>query len=240
MAVIVAGCGATWLGRSLSRRLGVAASGGRPIDEAPGRLVSTAGPTWDDRFSQQKLDLISKKPRLVFLGDSNMERWPLFDQPEFDARYGPLDALSLGIGGETTQNLLYRLNHGLFAGHAPRRVVLMIGTNNIDADDRTTDADVARAIESIVITLRRQLPGVRIILFGILPRSSPELIARAAGVNRLIAPLAGPDVTFIDAPGRFLGGTGRLRTPLYLKDHSHLTHEGYLVLDDLLAPALKE
>jgi len=42
--------------------------------------------------------------------------------------------VNYGIGGDSTRQLLWRIQHGKVEGISPKAVVLMIGTNNLYGD----------------------------------------------------------------------------------------------------------
>src|SRR5213592_2220653 len=69
---------------------------------------------------------------LLFLGDSITQGW--HDNAVWKRFYGPRNAANFGIGGDRTEHVLWRLQHGEVDGIHPRVVVLMIGTNNSGAN----------------------------------------------------------------------------------------------------------
>src|ERR1051326_1702141 len=93
-----------------------------------------------DRNSQIAHEQLLAKARhggidLYFLGDSITRRWGATDYPEFLANwkqnfYG-WNAANFGWGGDTTQNVLWRLENGELDGVNPKIIVLLIGTNNV-------------------------------------------------------------------------------------------------------------
>jgi beta-glucosidase len=74
-------------------------------------------------------------PRVIFLGDSITAAWTAewnVDEQKrslFEQFFGIYRPLNLGIGGDETQHVLWRLEHGEIAGLKPAVVVLLIGTN---------------------------------------------------------------------------------------------------------------
>ena len=80
---------------------------------------------------------------LLFLGDSITEMWPA---DAFEANFGRYDPANFGIGGDKTQNLLWRLRNGAVGQLDPKVVVLMIGVNNFGLGDDTPE-DVFRGVE---------------------------------------------------------------------------------------------
>src|SRR5210317_98281 len=63
--------------------------------------------------------------KLVFWGDSITEGWK--GEKAWNELFEPLGAVNFGIGGDMTQNLLWRLDNGSTGNLDPDRVVLLIG-----------------------------------------------------------------------------------------------------------------
>ncbi|MDB5412196.1 MAG: lysophospholipase and related esterase, partial [Rubritepida sp.] len=179
------------------------------------------------------------RARLLFLGDSITEGW----HPQiFNQFYGTRAPLNLGIGGDATQGLLWRLENGHWpAGLRPELIVLMIGTNNIGNGSRAED--VAAGVSEIIAKLQRLSPTSRILLLGVLPRGATAndparpLVTR---VNQLIASCAdGRRVVFSD-PGRMMvDGDGNLADYVSF-DMLHLTMVGYAILAAGIEPTLRQ
>ena len=85
------------------------------------------------------------------------------------ARFAPRGAVNLGIGGDRTQHVLWRLENGNIEGLKPKAAMLMIGTNNSNGKDHTAE-EIADGIKAIVAKLRKELPETKILLLAIFPR----------------------------------------------------------------------
>ena len=70
------------------------------------------------------------KVRLAFIGDSITQGWEGRGKDVWNEFYGDRDAINLGIGGDRTEHIIWRLTHGNFDKLKPEVAVLMIGTNN--------------------------------------------------------------------------------------------------------------
>lgn len=66
--------------------------------------------------------------KAVFLGDSITEGWAGNGKQVWQQHYQPRHAYNYGIGGDRTEHVLWRLEHGEFEKVSPKVVVLMIGT----------------------------------------------------------------------------------------------------------------
>ena len=147
----------------------------------------------------------------------------------------------MGISGDRTQHLLWRLQNGALSGEAPGAYVIAIGTNNIGRDD---PAAIAAGIEKIVQLLRERRQESVLLLCPILPRGfTPEDPARRAvdEVNRRIRPLAALDrVWWVDPQQGLLQDDGGLRTDCYGADGLHLAGPGYKAWGAAIGRALEK
>src|SRR6266536_2056426 len=71
---------------------------------------------------------------IYFEGDSIVRRWGATDYPELLANWTQnffgWNAADFGWGADTTQNILWRLDHQELDGVQPKIIVLLAGTNN--------------------------------------------------------------------------------------------------------------
>src|SRR5580765_322631 len=104
---------------------------------------------------------------LLFVGDSITEGWG--NNSVWQKNYTPLNAVNIGIGGDTTENVLWRLENGEADGITPKVAVLLIGTNNFGLEGHAPDA-VAKGVAAVVQALRKKLPTTKILLLAIFPR----------------------------------------------------------------------
>lgn len=164
---------------------------------------------------------------MVFLGDSLIQGW---DLPVWEQHYGRHGAANFGVSGDFVQGLLWRLGEGgqWPATLRPRLAVILIGTNN--ASYRSPPQDTALGIAEVVRLVRRQSPGTRVLLLGLLPRGADRTDpARRLNeaVNELIARCANGQSVFFADPGRvLLDRQGHLADQL-APDRLHLSAEGY-------------
>jgi lysophospholipase L1-like esterase len=176
------------------------------------------------------------RANLLFIGDSITEGWEGAGREVWAKHYDRRNAVNLGISGDKTQHVLWRLNHGNIDGIAPRLAVVMIGTNNIGAnaaDDskRDTPEEIAAGVKAIVEKLREKLPRTGILLVGIFPRGADKdshLRQLTTQTNELIAKLADNNrgVFYIDIGPKFLTADGTL-TKEVMPDLLHLTPASY-------------
>jgi len=178
---------------------------------------------------------------LLFIGDSITDYWPKRGEKSWAkfAEYKPLD---LGISGERTEDVLYRINHGELEGYKPKATVIMIGTNNIGHFRDEKPEWVAAGIEKIVKTVHEKLPDTKVLLLGIFPREDVTSTNRKkiTQINRLIAKLDdGTKTKFLDIGKVFMDEKGEIPLDV-MKDKLHPTDKGYDLWYDAMWPTLSE
>jgi lysophospholipase L1-like esterase len=177
---------------------------------------------------------------LLFLGDSITQGWG--GNAVWKKHYGALNAANFGIGGDTTRNVLWRIQNGEVEGISPKVVVLMIGTNNFGLEGHKPD-DVAKGIGVIVQTLRRKLPSSKVLLLGIFPRDEKPAAEIRAIIKKVNDQIAGLDdkknVRYLDIGGKFLQPDGSLAKEI-MPDFLHLSEKGYQIWADAMDPLLHQ
>src|SRR5438876_11821198 len=116
--------------------------------------------SFNERVKQGNVDLI-------FIDDSITQGWEGNGKNVWAEFYGKRNAVNLGIGGDRTQHVLWRLDHGNIEGIKPKLAVLMIGTNN--SNDNTAE-EIGAGIQAIVKKLRAKLPQTKVLILAIFPR----------------------------------------------------------------------
>jgi lysophospholipase L1-like esterase len=120
---------------------------------------------------QSRLDAFSGKPcDVIFIGDSITAGWLGAGRAIWDAKYHPLHALNFGIGGDKTQNVLWRLNNMSIQDLKPKVAVILIGTNNV----ANTPHEIADGVKAVLANTQLDFPGVKIILISIMPNTRAE------------------------------------------------------------------
>ncbi len=213
---------------------------------AQAELPSTAVPEakqgrdwWMPRHAEKVAQAKTGKAELVMIGDSITHYWE--KQPSYAERFGPYHTLNLGFGGDRTQNVLWRLQHGEVDGIAPKLVTLMIGTNNTSRD---TPEAITAGIQAIVAELRQRLPESKIVVLSVFPRSNPRTAGdfeQVKAINQLLPSIADNKRVFhVDINRHFLDENGQPRAELYGRDLLHLSNKGYDVWYEALKPLLNE
>jgi lysophospholipase L1-like esterase len=198
---------------------------------------------WMERHNliNQRVAETGQKSQLIFIGDSITQGWEGAGREVWERYYAPRYALNLGIGGDRTQHVLWRLENENLKGLSPKAAVLMIGTNNSNGEDNTVE-QIAEGITAIVQKLRSELPQTRVVLTAIFPRSENPTPQRGKllMVNQIIQKLAeDPMVDWIDFGHRFIDTQGRIPYDL-MPDYLHLSPAGYQIWAESLEPILTE
>jgi beta-glucosidase len=164
---------------------------------------------------------------LVFIGDSITQGWEGAGKKVWEEFYSSRRAANLGIGGDRTQHVLWRLDNGNIEGIQPKLAVIMIGTNNSGSN---TSAQIADGVKAIVAKLQAKLPATKILVLGIFPRgANPDDTRRKVneGANAIIANLAdGKNVFYLDFGKDFLTADGTLSKEI-MPDLLHLNEKSY-------------
>jgi lysophospholipase L1-like esterase len=184
------------------------------------------------------------KYNLVFIGDSITDGWRNGGREVWNKVYAPRHALNLGIGGDRTQHVLWRIEHGELDGLKPKAVVLMIGTNNTgkekDGSPRNSTAEVIQGVTAIVEQIRAKLPQSKLLLLAIFPRGTVDAPPRAQ-IKQINAALAKLDdgnmIKFLDIGKAFLADDGSIPKTI-MPDLLHPNKEGYQRWADAMEPAL--
>ncbi|HWE01547.1 MAG TPA: GDSL-type esterase/lipase family protein [Tepidisphaeraceae bacterium] len=181
------------------------------------------------------------KVGILFVGDSITDGWRGRGKEVFAKTYGSLDPLNIGIGGDRTQHVLWRLDRGEVDGISPKVAVLMIGTNNLGGN---TNEEIVAGNTAIVNELKAKLPKTKVLLLGIFPRSpkpTDPARARIKAINEELAKLddGGKTVKYLDIGPKFLDADGNLPKDI-MPDSLHPNAKGYQIWADATAPALEE
>ena len=208
-----------------------------------------AYPSWNNGDAAHK-QLLEKartgKIDLYFLGDSITRRWGALDYPDFLAHWKKCfhgwNAADFGWGGDSTHNILWRIQNGELDGINPKVIVLLAGTNNIGKTPKPESAsDAVEGIEAILATCKAKAPNAIIVLMAILPRNdSAEANKAIAEANTAIAKLAdGKHVRFLNINNQLADANGKLFSGMTVDD-LHLSLKGYEIWANSLKPVLTE
>ncbi len=197
-------------------------------------------------------DLLAKTRQgrvdVYFQGDSITRRWGATDYPQlldhWRETFHGWNAANFAWGGDSTHNMLWRMQHGELEGVDPRVVVLQAGANNLPwrgaaSADRVDD--VVGGVRTLVDEFQQRFPGAEIILTAMFPRSqNPDLRPAIEEINERLEALAeGRGLRFLNINAELMDGQGALRQEMS-RDGLHLEKPGYEVWGRALRPVLEE
>jgi len=189
--------------------------------------------SFNERVKQGNADLI-------FIGDSITQGWEGAGKNVWSEYYAKRNAVNLGIGGDRTQHVLWRLDHGNIDGINPKLAVLMIGTNNSASN---TSEQIAAGIKAIVEKLRTKLPNTKVLILAIFPRGADKDDAKRKvneGANEIVKKMADNKmVYFLDIGPKFLADDGTLSKEV-MPDLLHLNEASYRTWANSIEPKVKE
>jgi beta-glucosidase len=196
---------------------------------------------WMPRHLQKLEEVKTKKnAQVIFIGDSITQGWEKDGFNVWNRHYLKYDAIDLGFGGDRTENVLWRLQHGEVNGLNPKVAVLMFGTNN--TGHRQEDPQlVAQGIKLNIDELRQRLPNTKILLLAIFPRDekpTDHMRQINEDINKIIATFAdNKQVFFLNINKSFLDGEGLLSKDI-MPDLLHPNEKGYEIWAKAMEPTL--
>ena len=176
---------------------------------------------------------------VLLVGDSITIQWG----ESWKKHFPDFKAVNIGIGGDKTQNVLWRLDHGGVDGLQPKAIVLMIGNNNMFFTPETSIEAAAKGIEMCLKNLREKFPAAAIIIAKILPAHAPgnRFYEDIKKTNAALDPLkldSDPNVKVLDLWADFTNADGTIKKDLFTPDNIHLSPAGYAVYAERLKPLL--
>ena len=190
---------------------------------------------------------------IYFEGDSITRRWGTSDEQykaflaNWRENFFGWNAADFGWGGDTTQNILWRLKNGELDNVNPKIIVVMAGTNNVgklssQGSEDPRVADIARGIKAILDTCQLKAPNATIVLMGITPRNDNMAFMPIINqINDNIARFAdGKKIKYLNINDRLADNDGKLFEGMANRDGLHLDIKGYQVWADALKPIFTE
>ena len=211
-----------------------------PAVEYRGQSAGWGGGTWRDAYSSLKAlaaEASQGEPvDVLFLGDSitqgltgHGERWSKASGSRvFDEFHGGRRAVSVGLSGDRTEHILYRIQDGSLDGFRPGRIVLQVGINNVNAAGHS-GYWTYHGIVAVVRALEERFPGAHIIVAGPFPggvEPGSEVRKNIAATHSLLRHAEfGPFVDVLNLTELFVGPGGRLLDTMG-NDGIHITPLG--------------
>jgi len=206
------------------------------------RPVARESKWWQNRQKSLNARVAKGNVDLIFVGDSITHFWDNKKNKGWDVwqkYYGNCNAVNLGIGGDRTQHVLWRLQNGNLEGISPKVAVVMIGTNNSGSD---SSENIAKGVKAIVDEIEQRCPTTRILILGIFPRGHDNADRRRIvnmKANKIIATFAdNRTIFYLDIGDKFLDKNGVLSRDI-MPDLLHPNTKGYEIWADAIEPQLQ-
>lgn len=171
---------------------------------------------------------MAESDSIAFVGDS------ITNHGDWEAWFPDREVFNFGVSGDTTDDLIARLEAVVEA--KPASIALLIGTN--DLGRRQSVEHLVRNVEFLLVTLRRELPGTRLLLQSVMPRGR-EFAEQLADANRHLRQFSSSvNAQYLDLwPA--LSSDGAEIDVRFSDDELHLTEAGYQAWLAELKPALE-
>ena len=188
---------------------------------------------WQKRHEEVLAAPGRKEAQIVFIGDSITDAWDETGQEVWEKEYVSLKVLNLGIVCDSTQHVLWRLDHGEIDGLPKLKVaVIEIGTNNVGIT-RDPPEGIAKGVEAICERVKQKAPQAKILLLAIFPKRFGAIKHEVA--NDLISKLDDDgQIFFMDINDALLETEGAIADRV-----GHLTEKGYEVWAREIRPTLE-
>ena len=203
--------------------------------------ITAMGQANQDPYYARRATLFDELPigkkDIVMLGNS------LTDGCEFNELLGNRHIKNRGIVGDIVQGLIDRIDP-IIKGQ-PKKLFIMTGVNDISHD--VTADSIARAMEKLIVMVKKGSPRTKIYLQSLLPfnndvrewkllKGRDHVVVEANVLLEQVAKRQG--VTWINLYPLFADEQGRLRADL-TNDGLHLMGKGYLIWRDAIKPYVK-
>jgi len=148
-------------------------------------------------------------------------------------------AIDFGISGDSTENVLYRLEHGQAKGMHPKLIFLMIGHNNVM---HNTPEQICDGVAAILKKYQEVCPDALLVLQATFPSKEPGSKWRTsiAALDKLLPKLAEPGkVLYVDFGDKFLSPDGTISKEV-MPDGTHPAIQGYKIWATAIQPILDQ
>jgi lysophospholipase L1-like esterase len=201
--------------------------------------VARTNASWLQRHEAMNRRASQGHVDLIYVGDSIVEHFDNQGKEVWEPYYAHRNALNLGISGDRTEHVLWRLDHGNIDGIHPKLAIVMIGQNN---GGHNTAEEIAEGVTAIIQKLRARLPDTRILLLAIFQRREKPTPERAVldRANEIISRLAdGKHVFYMNINHIFVRPDGTIPREL-MYDFEHPTPLGHRVWAEAIEPKVAE
>ncbi|KAE8748500.1 hypothetical protein FOCC_FOCC004795 [Frankliniella occidentalis] len=191
---------------------------------------------WINVHNRYVCEAKEKEPEVIFIGDSIIQHLAYMDY--WNQVFAPMHALNFGIGGDTTQHVLWRITNGELDNVTPKVVVVLIGTNNTESAE-----EVAGGVLEVLKLVREKQPDAYIVLLSLLPRGylPNPLRDKNEAINAIVRERA-QEMRKVEvlSIGQGLVQPDGTISHHDMYDYLHLTNAGYVKAFEPLAELLQQ
>jgi lysophospholipase L1-like esterase len=201
--------------------------------------VARTNASWIQRHELMNRQAQKGHIDLIYVGDSIVEHYNKQGKEVWAHYYADRNALNLGISGDRTEHVIWRLDHGNIEGITPKLAIVMIGQNN---GGHNTAKEIAEGVTAVVQRLRAKLPGTKILLLAIFQRREKPTPERAVldKANEIVSKLAdGKTVYYMDINHIYVQPDGSIPKSL-MYDFEHPTPLGHKVWAEAIESKVAE
>jgi len=201
--------------------------------------VAKTNANWILRHESMNQKARQQRVDLIYVGDSIVQHFENQGKEVWEHYYAGRNALNLGVSGDRTEHVLWRLDHGNIDNISPKLAIVMIGQDN---GGHNTGAEIGEGITAVVQKLRTRLPATKILLLGVFqrrekPTPEREVLAQA---NEIASKLAdGKMVFYLDINYLFVQPDRTIPRSL-MYDFEHPTPLGHRVWAEAIEPKVAE
>jgi lysophospholipase L1-like esterase len=169
---------------------------------------------------------------VIFIGASNVEYWNSEGRAVWDHYFAPRHAFNFGVGGDKTENVLWRLDHMPLSGLNPKVGVVFVGLNNF----ASTPREITMGLKAVVNRTKSTFPGIKVFLVSLTPNGRDNKAVEAT--NKMLRAYAdNKTIFYVDLYSQLppeADGWKGLRP-----DHLHLTAKGYQIWAEQMEPLMQ-
>jgi len=174
---------------------------------------------------------------VVFVGDSNVSGWTTLKDD-----FAPLRVANVGIGGDVSRGVLFRLKEDVIELN-PKAVVILVGFNDLSAkEDLSAFTSNLKSIvkmlrnfnEHLPIVLCKLPPGDEPPVFGVSRADRLDLNSRLDGLST-----SDPNLMMLDLYHILESSDGSFDPNNFHEDKLHISPAGYKKFHDALVPIFR-
>lgn len=197
---------------------------------------------WQKRFAEKNEQLKQGDADILIIGDSITHGWDGRKQEIVKNAFGDWKVVNLGISGDRTEHVLWRLENAPLNAVKPKAIMLMIGTNNI-GHGSSSSKEAAAGVVAIVEKLQATYPTTPILVLEVFARGHKPYDPMRRNVDEINDILRDElpgrkNVTLFDLNGKFLLRDGTLPKEV-MGDFLHPGDAGYMIWGSAVHPILK-